>query len=118
MGQEKKEAQPGLQGQGGPGAGEGGGDSGPAGRPVRSPPGPDSSLEEGPATGGAAGVQPVTVRTTRPRATLPWSPGCTMGDRPVEGAERVHFLVETVRSMNPARRREMVDREHDGLVDR
>ena len=56
MAQGRRKHSLGLQGQGGPGCGEGGGDSGPTGGPVRSPTWARFKPGRRSCTGGAAGV--------------------------------------------------------------
>ena len=86
---------------------------GPAGRPVRSPPGADSSLEESPDRRRRQSLRqrPGPESQERGRPDCPSVPG----DRPTEGGEG--FLGGEARSMSPARRRKMVDRGASVPVD-
>ena len=91
--------------------GEGGRDGSSVGGPIRSPPWPDSSLEEG----SDGGYRRCLQQRPRPEGQERRCPGRPVipGDRPVEG--RAGFLGGEVRSMSRAHRREMVDREHPSL---
>ena len=109
--QRPQKAQPGIQGQGGLGGGEGRGDSGLTGRPLRGPSQPDSGMEEGTRRGSPGHFQQRS-RAEGQERRWPHRPPVP-GDRRVE--DGTGFLGGEFRSMSLTCRRQLVDRQHSSL---